>query len=239
MVRTLKRLHLAVTPEDDKTTTTVNEAAKIIGEPVAQGLDRAVWEVEIEPFKSMVTTVDLSDAGKVKFDTAAGYMKLTVKTKAVQDASIVGAPPTATITVTNPMQAGNKGTFDIRVAFVPATGESAVTGFDHMDLMVVDSSTPAKSVPVMVAMGTEANPIDDPLMADNLYVATLEYDTRHNFMLPLKVTIDQMEMKTHNPMESDDVGAAPPGTPQAAKAQATFLRHVESYRTVYHYSHIR
>ena len=218
----LKAADLAVTPEDDKTTTTVNEAAKIIGEPVAQGLDRAVWEVEIEPFKSMVTTVDLSDAGKVKFDTAAGYMKLTVKTKAVQDASIVGAPPTATITVTNPMQAGNKGTFDIRVAFVPATGESAVTGFDHMDLMVVDSSTPAKSVPVMVAMGTEANPIDDPLMADNLYVATLEYDTRHNFMLPLKVTIDQMEMKTHNPMESDDVGAAPPGTPPAAKAQATF-----------------
>ena len=72
---------LAVTPIDDPDTTEKEDVAKIKGQPAAQGLDRSIWEVEVQPVKGMDTTVDLSDAGKVKFTTATGYTMLTVKTK--------------------------------------------------------------------------------------------------------------------------------------------------------------
>ena len=125
-------------------------------------------------------------------------------------------PPTATITTSNHVAA--TGNFDIRVQFVPATGESAVTGFDHTYLTVMDSSTPAQSAPIVVATGTT---IDPPLMANNLYVATLDYDTRFNFTLPLKVSINQAILKTANPKHSADVGTGTT-TPPVAKAKATF-----------------
>ena len=45
---------------------------------IANNLARDMWEVEITPVMAMATTVELSDAGKMKFDTGSGYAMQTV-----------------------------------------------------------------------------------------------------------------------------------------------------------------
>ena len=45
---------------------------------IANNLARTVWEVEITPVMAMATTVELSDAGKMKFDTGNDYAMKTV-----------------------------------------------------------------------------------------------------------------------------------------------------------------
>ena len=183
---------------------------------------KAVTADETDATSVTITASVMDKAGNSNVGTAM----VTLAARMVDGTVTVTVDPaTATITVSDHMTSGVKGTFNVRVEFTPATGGSAVTGFDHSGLSVMDSSTPAKTVSVMPAMGTETNPIAAPLMADDLYVATLEYDTRFNFTLPLTVTIDQTSQKTHNPMESATVGTAaviPPDPPGPAKAKATF-----------------
>ena len=109
--------HLALTPKDDPATTAVTEkAARIVDGPEPDGLNRAVWLVEIQPVKGMATTLDLSDAGKAIFSTASDYKMLTVKTKAGQTADATAASTitaayaadTMTTTISKGMIAANK-----------------------------------------------------------------------------------------------------------------------------------
>ena len=112
--------------------------------------------------------------------------------------------------------------FNVRVEFTPDEGGDAVTDFDHSGLTVKDSSTPARDVVVEPAnasakLGMELQAtFPAPLEIDNVYDGILVYDTRAGYMYPLKVTIDQMEQETSNPMASKDVGEAPetPETPE-------------------------
>ena len=126
-------------------------------------------------------------------------------------------PPTATITIVGMGRVGVHGLFNVRVVFVPATGGSDVTGFDHTKLTIMDSSTPARTVSVKPAseltLPENMTPFPNPLKAANLYDGVLSFDVRHDFTYPLKVTIDQTAQKTHNPMESADVGTAAPVEP--------------------------
>ena len=216
-------------------------AGMAIGAPVVatdadgDSLTYTLSGADMASFAIVSTSGQLQTKAALDYETKTSYMvtvtasdsnggmdsiDVTINVTNVVEAGEQAGPPTAAITVSNYVAA--TGNFDIRVVLTPATGGSAVKGFNHTYLTVMDSSTPAVAIPVVVEMGTTANPVDAPLMDDNLYVATLDYDTRRNPTLPLKVTIDQSMLVTANPTHAANVGTAAPGPTPAAKAKAAF-----------------
>ena len=182
----------------------------------AEATPKAVTADETTP-TSVVISVTVKDK-------AGNSNKLTVATVMLAprmapgdgtDGTMVD-PPTATITVVKDShkaaEAGSDfNVFRVQVVFTPATGGSAVTGFDRTKLTIKDSSTPtARDVTVRKAsdLTLDPNPYAEPLVSTNRYDGILEYDTRESYTLPLKVTINQAMQETHNPMESADVGEA-------------------------------
>ena len=140
--------------------------------------------------RTMAYTVTVTD----ETDTATLVVNV-----AITAAGNGGTPTAPAVQITASNHNATLGTFDINVVFTPATGGTAVTGFDYTKLTVVD----ALMTPVVISeyTGTPPGSVQEGLSGPNRYSATLKYNTRHT--LPLKVTVNQSMQPISNADASD------------------------------------